>query len=114
TGNKQSQLLQEVKDELAKQFGNTIIRGDGPAVVVSLSAYTVEVVPAFRLQSGRYWICMTNNGGYYKEADYEAESAQITQHNSRTNDNTRDLIKMMKRWQSHCSVPIKSFWIELL
>jgi hypothetical protein len=114
TGNRQSQLLQEVKGVLAKQFSSTIIRGDGPAVVVALAKYTVEVIPAFSLNNGRCWVPMTDAGGRYKEADYEAESSGMSSHNSKTKNNTRDLIKMMKRWQAYCSVSLKSFWIEIL
>ncbi|MBL8208342.1 MAG: nucleotidyltransferase, partial [Blastocatellia bacterium] len=28
--------------------------------------------------------------------------------------NTRNLVKMLKRWQEVCNVPLKSFWLELL
>jgi hypothetical protein len=113
-GNRQSALLQEVKEQLAKKFTNTSIRGDGPAVVIPFTAYNVELVPAFALDNGRYWICMTDNGGRYKTADYDAEASQMSAHNSKTKDNTRELVKMMKRWQAYCTVPIKSFWLELL
>jgi hypothetical protein len=113
TGNKQSQLLQEVKNILAAQFQNTAIRGDGPVVLVPFSTYNVEIVPAFSLTNGRYWVCMTNNGGFYKEVDYSAEvSAMSTSENN--TKNTRDLVRIMKCWQSECYVPIKSFYLEIL
>lgn len=114
TGNKQSQLLQEVKGVLQSSFPSTAIKGDGPVVQVPFSAYDVELIPAFSLTSGRYWICMTDGGGYYKEADYDAEAEKIKTSNGKSANMTRHLIRMMKRWQSYCSVPLKSFWIELL
>jgi hypothetical protein len=113
-GNKQSQLLQEVKTVLLRSFSNTAIRGDGPAVVVPFSAYNVELIPAFSLTSGQYWVCMTDNNGRYKTADYAAEQTSISSSNTITSGNTRDLVKMMKRWQAHCAVSLKSFWIEIL
>lgn len=57
---------------------------------------------------------MTDNGGYYKAADYTAESDLIQSSNTATANNTRHLIRMMKRWQAYCNVPIKSFWIEII
>jgi hypothetical protein len=113
-GNKQSQLLQEVKNVLATAFPNTAVKGDGPVVNIPFAAYSVELIPAFLLEGGKYWVCMTDNGGHYKTADYDAESELIRDSNDKSKGNTRHLIKMMKRWQAYCDVPIKSFWIELI
>jgi len=113
-GNKQSQLLQEVKSVLAKSYPATEMSGDGQVVMVRFTSYSVEVVPAFKLTTGKYWICDTNNGGSYKTVDPDVEIAAVKDSNTVTSGNTRDLIRMMKRWQEHCSVPLKSFIIELL
>jgi len=113
-GNKQSQLLQEVKSVLEKTYPITKMRGDGQVVVVQFGSYAVEVVPAFALDGGGYWICDTNGGGKYKKTDPDAEVAAIKQSNDASNNNTRDLIRMMKCWQAYCNVPLKSFQIELL
>ncbi len=114
TGNKQSQLLQEVKGILLARFPNTDIRGDGPVVKVPFTAYNVELAPAFALTGGGHWVCMTDGGGYYKKADYDAEFSIIKNSNDLTNGNSRNLIRMVKCWQGYCGVPLKSFWIELL
>jgi hypothetical protein len=113
-GNKQSQILQEIKGVLLKTYPYTDIRGDGQVVMVPFGSYNVELVPAFRLQNGQFWICNTNDGGSYKLSDPAAEEKAINLSNSATNGNTRDLIKMLKRWQEYCNVPIKSFVLELL
>lgn len=113
TGNIQSQILQEVRSVLLNTFPSTAIRGDGPVVVVPFTSYNVELIPTFKLKSGEYWICMTNSGGHYKTADYLAEAAAMKASQDRTGM-TRDLVRMMKRWQAYCSVPIKSFHIELV
>jgi hypothetical protein len=60
--NKQSALLQEVKSVLIKTYSDTQMSADGQIVLVRFGSYSVEVVPAFSLQSGGYWICNTNNG----------------------------------------------------
>jgi hypothetical protein len=114
TGNKQSQLLQEVKAVLGKNFSTTNVKGDGPVVKVPFAAYDVELIPAFKLQSGQYWVCMTNYGGSYAKADYDAENTLIRESHESSGKKTRELIRMMKRWQAYCSVPLKSFWIELI
>jgi tRNA nucleotidyltransferase (CCA-adding enzyme) len=51
-GNKQSQLLQEVRDVLRASYPRTDIRGDGPVVGVGFGSFDVEVVPSFKLSSG--------------------------------------------------------------
>lgn len=113
TGNKQSQLLQEVKNVLVVSFPKTEISGDGPVVLVPFQSYAVELLPAFVLTSGQYWIPITANGGSYKTFDPSAEIKHIKDSNGKTN-NTLDLVRMLKCWQAYCSVPLKSFYIELL
>lgn len=113
-GNRQSQLLQEVKRVLERAYPRTKMRGDGQVVVVPFTTYAVEVAPAFKLTTGQYWICDTNEGGKYKTSDPDAEIANVKSSNDNTMGNTRDLIRMMKRWQAECNVPLKSFVIELL
>lgn len=113
TVNKQSALLQEVKGVLQKCYSSTKMRGDGQVVVVPFSSYEVELVPAFAIGS-QFYICDTNAGGRYKTTDPVAEINRLNNSDAASSGNTRDLIRMMKRWQEYCSVPVKSFWIELL
>ena len=112
--NGQSALLQEVKGILADTFPDTDMSGDGQVVLVRFGSYSVEVVPAFFLTNGRYWICNTHDGGSYKETDPWAEVSHIDTVDTVNNRNLRPLIRMLKAWQTWCSVPIKSFQLELL
>jgi hypothetical protein len=112
--NRQSALLQEVKDVLADTYPDTDMRGDGQVVIVRFDTYNVEVVPTFALTSGRYWICDTNASGFYKEADPWSEVNYINSVDQANNGNLRPLIRMLKAWQTHCAVPIKSFQLELV
>lgn len=114
TGNRQSALLQEVKRILEATYPTTAMRGDGQVVVVRFNTINVEVVPAFLLGNGRYWICDTHDGGRYKETDPWAEAAHVESVHSANNNNLRPVIMMLKAWQACCSVPIKSFQIELV
>lgn len=113
-GNRQSTLLQEVKTALSITYYATDMSGDGQVVVVRFESYAVEVVPAFLLQGGQYWICDTHNGGSYKQTDLWAEIQYIKAVDQANNHNLRPLIRMLKAWQANCSVPIKSFQLELL
>ena len=114
SGNRQSRLLQEVKTILQRRFAATSLRGDGQVVVVPFSSYSVEVVPAFRLSDGKYAICDSHQGGRYKVIDPGAEVANIRWSDTWTSGDCRNLIRIIKRWQDYCKVPLKSFWIELL
>ena len=111
---RQSALLQEVKEILAGTYPDTDMSGDGQVVQVRFETYSVEVVPAFLLTNGRYWICNTRDGGSYKETDPWAEVGYIEAVDRTNNRNLRPLIRMLKAWQAWCSVPIKSFELELL
>jgi hypothetical protein len=112
-GNRQSQLLQEVKDVLTGTYSATKMRGDGQVVIVPFATHTVEVVPAFLLDNTQYWVCNTHDGGKYVNFDPTAEANSVSSSEG-ANRNTRDLIKMLKCWQGYCSVPLKSFHLELL
>jgi hypothetical protein len=112
--NRQSALLQEVKGILAGTYPDTDMSGDGQVVLVGFGTFSVEVVPAFLLTNDRYWICNTHDGGSYKETDPWAEVGYIEAVDKANNRNLRALILMVKAWQACCSVPIKSFQLELL
>ncbi len=54
------------------------------------------------------------DGGSYKETNAWVEIGYIEAVDQANNRNLRPLIRMLKAWQNWCSVPIKSFQIELL
>lgn len=113
-GNKQSYLLQEVKDVLAAEYAESDMGGDGQAVVVRFATMPVEVVPAFELANGQFWICDANDGGCYRLSDPCAEIAELDASDQANRGVTRHLIRMMKQWQRHCAVPLKSYILERL
>ena len=114
TGNRQSQLLQEVKSRLQMTYPQTDIRGDGQVVVVPFNTCKVEVAPAFPYEGGSYLVCDANNGGRYKQVHPEAEIAALHGADTALNGNVRKLTRILKQFQRHCNVPIKSFQIEAL
>lgn len=113
-GNKQSQLLQDVAAALRDTYPQTTIRADGQVVVVGFNTYRVEVAPAFNYQPGGFVICDTNDGGRWKHIDAEGEIAALDAADRQHNGNVRKLTRILKQWQRHCDVPIKSFHLEAL
>ena len=114
TGNKQSQLLQHVAAALRATYPQTTIRGDGQVVVIGFNTYRIEVAPAFRAEGGGFLICDTNDGGRWKHVDPECEIAAFDAADRQFNSNVRKLTRILKQWQRHCDVPIKSFQLEAL
>lgn len=112
---RQSALLQEVKGKLLSKYSNSNIKGDGPIVWAAFESFNIEVAPAFALtEQNAYFVCDTKNGGTYKRTRPWDESAAIEAADRRNAYNVRPLIRMLKVWQNWCSVPIKSFHLELL
>ncbi|MFC4275326.1 SMODS domain-containing nucleotidyltransferase [Achromobacter aloeverae] len=115
SGNKQSALLQEVKAKLLASYPTSNIKGDGPVVLAGFWTFNVEVVPAFPLTEDRaYWVPSTKNGGSYLKTKPLHEVDAIEAADQRNNSNVRRLVRMLKCWQANCSVPLRSFYLELL
>lgn len=114
TGNIQSQLLQEVKAALTVTYPQTSLRGDGQVVVVPFNSTPIEVSPGFRCMDRSIIVCDANGGGRYVTSTAEAEAAEIAASDQIHNNNTRRLSRMLKQWQRHCDIPLKSFLIERL
>ena len=103
-----------MKNRLQTTYPQTDVRGDGQVAVVPFNSCKVEVVPAFPCQGGGYLICDTHQGGRYKRVHPEAESAALDGTDAALNGNMRKLTRILKQWQRHCNLSIKSFQIEAL
>lgn len=118
SGNKQSQLLQEVRCALLVTFPNTDIGADGQAVVAPFQTYNVDIVPAFRYVrgqfAGKYLIADTADGGRWRLSDPVAEYNWLRQVDAASVDKATHLIKMLKAWKRECNVEIKSVCLEIL
>lgn len=113
-GNAQSQLLQDIRSILLEKYPDVNIRGDGQVVVLPFEGgHNIELVPAWLLNNGKYYIPDTHEGGTWKTVDPKDEIKNIQDSDDRSNGNTRNLIRMIKAWQLECNVPIKSLAIEL-
>ncbi|WP_155983457.1 SMODS domain-containing nucleotidyltransferase [Nitratireductor aquibiodomus] len=114
TGNKQSQLLQYVRDVVSTTYPQTRIRGDGQVVVVGFNSIEIEIVPAFIAQGGGFIICDANDGGRWKLVNPAGEASALDQSDMAFNGNVRKITRILKQWKRHCNVPIKSFQVEQL
>jgi hypothetical protein len=113
TGNKQSQLLQEVKNTLLGTYPFTDIRGDGPVVKVPFSTYEFEVCPVFLLQDNSFLNAHTKNGGSWGYTNPALEVQWIRNTDAVTLGKATDLVKMLKAWKRECNVEIKSICLEV-
>jgi hypothetical protein len=111
-GNRQSALLQEIRNVLVETYSQTKLRADGQVVLVPFNTIEVEVAPGFRCDNGTILVCDTNEGGRYKTSTAEFELADLNVSDAAYRGNTRALVRMMKQWQRECNVPLKSFCIE--
>lgn len=122
-GNRQSALLQEIKEVLLLSYPTTYIKGDGPTVVINFNAIKVEIVPAFLDPNGSRnisdWnfktsVCYTKDNGCYKITAPIAEALYTTQINQKSNGKLVNLIKMLKLWKKQCNVPIKTIALQMM
>ncbi len=117
-GNKQSQLLQEVKRSILLTFPNTDVSADGQAVVAPFQTYNVDIVPAFRYVSGeltgQYLIADPTASGRWRLSNPIAEYNWLRNTDAETAGKATHLIKMLKAWKRECNVEIKSVCLEIL
>lgn len=113
-GNKQSQLLRELKDTLINTFPRTDLRADGQVVLAPFETYAVEVVPAFRLGDGKFLTCDTSDGGRWRVSNPVAEYNHLHNADLATNWKATHLTLMAKAWKRECNVELKSTSIEVL
>lgn len=113
-GNAQSQLLQDVRNVLLQKYSSTQVRGDGQVVIVPFqSGHKVEVLPGWRAPNGKYIVPNSHDGGHWQVVDHDAEIASVENSDARSKGNTRNLIKMLKVWQSQSGHHIGSLVLEL-
>jgi hypothetical protein len=112
-GNKQSQLLQEVKNAMFFTFPRTLLRADGPIIAAPFSSYHFEVIPAFLRNDGTYLTAHTADGGSWRYSNPAAEFAQLQAADRATLGKATHLTKMLKAWKYECNVEIKSISLEV-
>jgi len=114
-GNRQSQLLQEVKSALSITFPRTDLSADGQIVLCPFETYSVEVVPVLRLnEPGLFLTPHTGDGGSWRTSNPYAEYQHLRAADQLTNMKATHLTMMAKAWKRQCSVELKSVSLEVL
>jgi hypothetical protein len=110
--NRQSALLQEVKNQILVRYPTTKMRGDGQVVVVSFTNYQIEVLPAFENADGSFLYPDTNNGGSWKTTKPRLEIKAITNLHHAKNQNLKTLCKMIRSWKNYHGVAMGGLLID--
>lgn len=113
-GNKQSQLLQEVKNVLKEKYPNTDLKGDGQVVVINFTRYTVELVPGFKQSDDSFKYPDTNNGGCWKITNPIPEIDECKKIDSETDRNYTNICHMLRSWKNKKGFKFKGLLVDTL
>lgn len=113
-GNKQSQLLQEVKNVLKEKYPNTDLKGDGQVVVINFTKYTVELVPGFKQSDESFKYPDTHEGGSWKITNPIPEINECKKVDSDTNTNFTNICHMLRAWKNKKGFKFKGLLIDTL
>lgn len=113
-GNKQSQLLQEVKNVLKEKYPNTDLKGDGQVVVINFTKYTVELVPGFKQNDDSFKYPDTNDGGSWKITNPIPEIDECKKKDDDTNGNFTNICHMLRSWKNKKGFKFKGLLIDTL
>ena len=111
---RQSALLQEVKETIKQRYPKTDMRGDGQVVVVSFTNQDFEVVPAFEQDHGEFKYPNTKDGGSWRITNPRAEIKAISDMDNKKNKNLRNLCKMIRAWKNKHGVVMGGLLIDTL
>ncbi|MBP0611505.1 hypothetical protein J8J42_00400 [Chryseobacterium sp. cx-311] len=111
-GNKQSQLLQDVKNSINKTYPNSKVRGDGQVVVLKFTKDHIEVCPCFLESDGTFTYPDSNNGGSWKKTNPTPEAKEIFSYDKRCNGNLILLCRYVRAWKNKCGVKIGGLLID--
>ena len=112
--NGQSALLQEVKKILEERYPKTRLRGDGQVVVIEFSKFTVELVPGFKQNDGRFKYPDTHDGGSWKYTDPIKEQDECVKAENSSNGRYFDFCHLMRAWKNNWYFKFPGLLIDTL
>lgn len=114
SGNKQSALLQCVRDSLKTTYSSSSISADGQVVDIKFTdGVKFEVVPAYKLSDELGYIYGdTNNGGSWKKMNPQIELKAFAFLNQETNGNLKRLCQMIRAWNENKTVLMSGALID--
>lgn len=113
-GNKQSQLLQDVKNSISNTYAQSKVRGDGQVVVIEFANDFIEVCPVFKENDGSFTYPDSNNGGSWKKTNPLPESKETKDFNIKCSGNFIILCQMIRAWKNKSGVKIGGLLIDTL
>jgi len=108
-----SKILYRLKSILDKAYPETPVKVQNRSVNLDFSDFGFDIVPAFRNETGFYWIPDRNKGAWIKSKPKHHESI-LTIANNKCNLKLKPTIKMFKCWNRNNGEKLKSFHIEAM
>lgn len=106
-GNKQSQLLSEVKDKLSKTYSSSKISADGQVVDIEFSDdIKFEVVPCFKWEDFWFEYPDTNNGGRWRQMFPAVEMKWFNDRHREHNYTMKKFCRMLRCWREQHQLDI--------
>lgn len=114
-GNGQSDLLQEIRDQILETYSTTSVSGDGQVVVIEFSdGSKMEILPAFEQPDGSFKHPDSNDGGSWKTTNPQPEIDSATKANSESGGIYSDLCRMLRKWKNRQGFAFKGLLIDTL
>lgn len=114
-GNGQSDLLQEIRDQILETYSTTSVSGDGQVVVIEFSdGSKMEILPAFEQSDGSFKHPDSNDGGSWKTTNPQPEIDSATKANSESGGIYSDLCRMLRKWKNRQGFAFKGLLIDTL
>ena len=117
SGNGQSKLLQEVKDEIALSYPSTKIKGDGQVVSITFTsspAGTIELVPAFEQENGDFKYPNTHDGGSWKITKPIPEISECSRLSDETDGHFINFCRLLRKWKNKDGFVFKGLLIDTM
>lgn len=114
--NVQSQLLQKVKGKIKEIYPNTIVRGDGQVIVVSMTSAKceIEVCPVFERTDGAFDYPDSNDGGRWKKTNPIPEATESEIMIDLTNAHYQHVCRIIRAWKNNQGFKFGGLLIDTL
>jgi Mor family transcriptional regulator len=114
-----SKTLSEIAEVLRNRFTTTGIRVDSPAIVVPFGkdgTEATEIIPAdlMSTSNGQRIFDIPNGSSGWMRSSPDAHNSYVREVDNELSGKVKPLIRFLKAWKYHKSVPISSFYLELL
>jgi hypothetical protein len=106
--------LNNVRDALKDRYPSTTVRVSRPAVVCEFAGgnETVEVVPAYEVHGGGYWIPDPKTGEWMKTFPKD-HNAYVNDANKKHSGAAKKAARLAKTWKYKRNVPVSYCYLEM-